>query len=311
MRKITLLLSLVCLVIAGAAVGQRPGNSGGEQQFLDEPFMPIEQYLLLLTYPEVQNELKMDLKQKVTFRDWVFAPFMPKINRADRFRNYNQQNIEFFNQLQIRGHLAGTVARNRGYDSYNVWVHMDMLRQSQDRAKRSQEINDYIEAPSPLSPSEMASHLRAVAQRIPDLLSPKQLQRLSEIYFQVNGPLILTDKQVARMVPLSQDHATRIDNIAKMLVRRLNDLERLYPELVDHPPTAVFGGREDPVQVEMRHAAIAEKTIQAIIKEKSMAEEAIVQLLTQREQQTWATMLGRPFTVGPGSRGITSVLKPP
>src|SRR5437763_1906008 len=120
LKRALLVLFLTSLAagVTGAALAQRPG-SGAEEQYLDTPYFPIEQFLMLLTYPEVQNELGMDLKQKATLRDWVFATFMPRINRADRYRNYTQQNLEFFNQMQIRGHLLSTVALQRGWDSYN------------------------------------------------------------------------------------------------------------------------------------------------------------------------------------------------
>lgn len=308
-RALFVAVSLTFSVCAALAQRQN-GGEAQNQQYLDGAYLPIEQYLILLTYPEVQNELKMDLKQKVTLRDWVYAPFTPRINRAARAQNFTQQNMEFFNQMQIRAHLASSAVLARGYDSTNVWLHMNQIRQSQDRANNTREMNEAMESGPSLSPEEVASHLRAVAQRIPELLTQKQLQRLSEIYFQVNGPLVLTDRRVARMIPLSQEHIARAEDIGKLLTKRLNELDRIYPELRDNAPKAVFGGREDLVARGLREAELANRRLQAMQKEKTMAEDAIVQLLSQPEQERWTMLLGKLFKVAQGSRGIAGELKP-
>jgi hypothetical protein len=311
MRRFILALILTTAIAAPAAA-QRTSSRGGEppQQYLDTPYMPIEQYLMLLTYPEVQEELKMDLKQKATLREWVYAPFMPRVDRGARFRNFTKQNEEFFTQLLLRGNMTAQAIRSGGYDSWNVWAHMQGISTSQERARQSQEMVEALESAPRLSPEETASHLRAVAQRIPDLLSDKQLQRLSELTFQLNGPLSLTDMRVARLAQLSPDHSSRIANIGKMLSTRLRDLEKYYPEIRDNKPTAVFGGREDAVSRRLREADLQERRWMAMNKEKGMAEEAIVQLLDQREQNAWALLLGKPFKPSQQARGIYGALKP-
>ena len=55
---------------------------------------------------------------------------------------------------------------------------------------------------------------------------------------------------------------------------------------------------------------MADRRLQAMQKEKTMAEDAIVQLLSQPEQERWTMLLGKLFKVAQGSRGIAGELKP-
>lgn len=133
-----------------------------------------------------------------------------------------------------------------------------------------------------LSPEERREQMQALRQKYDptSILNEAQRKRLRELELQWQGPMALTNPEIAQQLGLTQEQQAKIRGI----------MQETFQAMRPQPgQPGQFGGRMEEMQ-----------------KAREQAEKKILEVLTPAQHEKWQQMLGKPFEFE-GGRGMMPI----
>lgn len=157
-------------------------------------------------------------------------------------------------------------------------------------------------------PSEPDPEARKAAEAlqagIVDVLIPAQLKRLREISLQVAGLAAMGDESVAKRIGLSNDQLRRVRTILEDAYGRLrkmesDEMEARTKDLRGRQPKTEQERAALAQELEKRSQEAFRKLSPAVEKLRRETESRLFQILSDKQEEAWKALLGRPFRFGP------------
>jgi hypothetical protein len=168
-------------------------------------------------------------------------------------------------QRAVQSELKLDAAQLKKLSDANARQIIEMQRAGQQPEQRMKKMQELMESGN-----------RAVEE----VLKPEQRQRLREISWQLQGPLALTDPEVAKELGLSEEQQIQIAAVK----------ETVHAQMI--PPMGKGGPPPNPDTMRKKLAEV-----------NKTAEGKIQQILTPEQQTRWKTLLGKTIagniTLGP------------